>query len=402
MLKKMSSTQELEQLYQLSNYAFRGGNLASESHKKMTLAKFKHTDNYGVFTEGKLTNQVVSYPFSVNVYGVPMTMGGIGEVASYPEYRGQGGINQIFKGIFADYFENNTILSYLAPFSHVFYRKFGYATAMNQQIITLDQQKMMQVKPEKNGTIKRIEAAEFTDYLPLLKNLYQQSLGTENGTLIRKDWWWDYLLSKKTNNFVGIAYDEEARPRGYVFYEMNPSTGILTVNELAYLNHFGLNKLLTLISSHTSSYHTFQIKQSPNESWPTYLFPEPTQMKKEIVGDMMIRIVLLKEFIALYPFKKLATDINIVLNIEDASCPWNNGSWTLSIFEGKGTLTPLNTVENIQNEVRMDIQTLTQWFFNVTPVSNLIFHEVIHGPIEVIRHIDNLLPKESPQIYDYF
>ena len=59
-------------------------------------------------------------------------MVGIGYVASYPEARGQGGINQIMEKILEDCRYRKVSLSYLAPFSYPFYRRYGYEQSFDK------------------------------------------------------------------------------------------------------------------------------------------------------------------------------------------------------------------------------------------------------------------------------
>ncbi len=82
--------------------------------------------------EDRLTSQVMATPFPVNFYGQEYLMAGIGYVASYPEARGQGGINQIMEKILEDCRDRKVSLSYLAPFSYPFYRRYGYEQSFDK------------------------------------------------------------------------------------------------------------------------------------------------------------------------------------------------------------------------------------------------------------------------------
>ncbi len=57
----------------------------------------------------QLTSQVMATPFQVNFHGVRYPMAGIGYVASYPEYRGEGGISAIMKEMLADLAETKRL-----------------------------------------------------------------------------------------------------------------------------------------------------------------------------------------------------------------------------------------------------------------------------------------------------
>ncbi len=96
-----------------------------------------HTQSYGFLIDEQLTSQVMATPFQVNFHGVRYPMAGIGYVASYPEYRGEGGISAIMKEMLADLAKQKVALSYLAPFSYPFYRQYGYEQTFEQAEYTI-------------------------------------------------------------------------------------------------------------------------------------------------------------------------------------------------------------------------------------------------------------------------
>jgi len=65
-------------------------------------------------------------PWTANFDGHAVGMGGIGGVASLPQYRRGGAIRACFGAALPDMYADGTLLSYLYPFSTSFYRKFGY------------------------------------------------------------------------------------------------------------------------------------------------------------------------------------------------------------------------------------------------------------------------------------
>lgn len=86
-----------------------------------------HTEN------GDLTSMIVDTHFQVNFQGQTVPMSGIGYVASYPEFRGNGAASQLMTDILRENYQNETFFSYLAPFSYGFYSKFGYSYVFNQK-----------------------------------------------------------------------------------------------------------------------------------------------------------------------------------------------------------------------------------------------------------------------------
>ena len=65
-------------------------------------------------------------PWTTRFDGHAVPMGGIGGVASLPQYRRTGAIRGCFGAALRDMYDGGTLLSYLYPFSTAFYRRFGY------------------------------------------------------------------------------------------------------------------------------------------------------------------------------------------------------------------------------------------------------------------------------------
>ena len=68
-------------------------------------------------------------PWEASFDGHAVGMGGIGGVASLPQYRRGGAIRACFRAALEDMYARGMALSYLYPFSNAFYRRFGYELA---------------------------------------------------------------------------------------------------------------------------------------------------------------------------------------------------------------------------------------------------------------------------------
>ena len=82
---------------------------------------------WGALSEdGTLAAGLACYDFHAFLQGEAVSNGGIGGVVTHPAYRRQGAIREIFTELLRETRSNGEILSSLYPFSHAFYRKFGY------------------------------------------------------------------------------------------------------------------------------------------------------------------------------------------------------------------------------------------------------------------------------------
>lgn len=398
MIRKLTTQKQFEESYLISSYAFLSGNIESPEDRQVFYEKCRLTDNYGIYEDGKLTNQLISHPFQINVFGISMSMGGIADVVSIPEKRGEGKIQLLFQRLFEDYYQNKTLVSYLAPFSHRFYRQFGYATAFEDQFITLSKYEISKLPSEKKGSFKLVDWQSPKD-IQELKHVYRNTLEKEHGALVRSDWWWNYIKAHYPKRFIVLAYNEDKIPEGYMIYELDGSKSTFSVRELACQTYFSFSKLLTFMKNHTGSYDTFIVKSSPYNQWALFL-DEPFSLQKELSPSLMVRIVLLKEFIEQLPFIAKSQECSLVLEVKDDYCPWNDHLWHLTVTNGVGELTKISSAANIH--LTGTIESFTQLFFRIVSGKELLFHERIKGSKDSIDTLDTLIPLEKPYAYDHF
>lgn len=84
-------------------------------------------EDWGAFDEdGTLMARILNHKFDFYLDGKTMRCGGIGGVATLPEYRDQGAIREIFKMLLPAAYKDGEVISALYPFKHEFYRKQGY------------------------------------------------------------------------------------------------------------------------------------------------------------------------------------------------------------------------------------------------------------------------------------
>ena len=332
MIKKVTDRKDIEKVHELGSYAFNMSH--TEEQKQAYIEKNTHIDNYVDEIDGDILSQIISYPFEVTINGQKMKMSGIGDVASYPEARGTGGIRNIFNTIFRELYENGTELSYLAPFSQAFYRKFGYETVSNSQEIRIPKALMSQIKSEKKGTVKRI-LWEDESTKKILKELYKETLEKEHGAVVREDYWWEYTIAPKKNKRLAICFDDNDLPQGYLVYGLVGASEFQII-EMAYKNSFALRKLMTFVASHNGSFDEF-VSTNLLDDKLFELFNEIKEVTRKTNSYMMVKIVNFEGFINKYAFKQVETKLEYYLEVEDTSCEWNNGIFHVIIENGRAT-----------------------------------------------------------------
>ena len=262
-----------------------------------------HTEN------GELTSMIVDTHFQVTFQGQTVLMSGIGYVASYPEYRGNGAASQLMTDILRENYQSDTIFSYLAPFSYGFYSKFGYSYVFNQKHYEINAADFP-VGAKTDLTVKRLDYATAQADLA---HVHAQAIG--NGSLVRGDFEWSYYFDYKKQPHFAVIYDQ-AEPIGYVIYAFDGMTFV--IHELITLDDHAKDAAYRFIASHAGAFDKF-VYTAPSNVTLEQDMHEPNRAQISFLPYMMARIVNLKAFLKRFP---VAVDKQFT--ITDAILPENN------------------------------------------------------------------------------
>lgn len=126
---------------------------------------------WGAFTEdGIMAACMADHDYRVWFDGQIVRMGGIGGVATLPEYREHGAIRSMFRPVLDAAYERGEVFSVLYPFSHVFYRKFGYDMFFDAHRYEIEPHALQ--KFQTNWRIMRVAAGEATARFTALHNAF--------------------------------------------------------------------------------------------------------------------------------------------------------------------------------------------------------------------------------------
>lgn len=366
-----------QQVAEVIEYAF--NKKTSILNDAKFLSRYQHSTCYGSFNEGQLVSLVMNNHFHSQLYGSQVQMAGIGNVASLPEFRGQGDISQLMAELFLDLKERQIPLAELAPFSESFYRKFGFENTSWQKIYHIPQTAFQHFTSERSGTVKR---DSWDSLKPEILRLYHSHLtAKEVGTMARENWWWERLNLYYPRRFYAVCYDDAQMAQGYLIYRLEGTEFL--VDELVYANHFALRKILSYLKAHTSAFQQF-IYKAPLHEVVEHCFNEQELIKIIKKPYMMRRIVDIQTVLASLPF---TTEFSIQIT-EDRYCPWNTGTWLK-------TATGVEKI-NTQADLSGTIQSFNQLLVGEATLEQSMLLGQIIGTKAIV------LPKGQQSFYDYF
>lgn len=386
---------EESDFYNLTLYAF--NRTDTVQRQKFFQKLFENSYAYGAFDQDHVQSGFLSIPFSSQLGIDRFKTCGISYVSSLPESSGKGHITKLMGKMFEDMDDEGFDVSYLAPFSFPFYRRFGYEevfdrTSYHVQNIDLPKFKMPEhiVSPELR--IKRYPLSEGLQYIKSFHNAHPFS---QNGGILRNNWWSEYLVLKHAWE-IAICFKNE-RICGYVIFTRNKNTNFL-VNELFYDSNSALFKLLSFIRQYRTAYKFFDYV-SGNPQPKMDIFPDPHEKKTLTVSIkpyMMARIINLQRFLSNYHVSK---DINDQFSIKvvDQFIEKNDKVWEIEI--NNGTIS-INQSSKDSYDCVISIQRLTQILFGYRKSSEIFDWDLNENAID---HLNKLSKnKLVPMLWDYF
>lgn len=351
---------------------------------------------------GKMCSCFELIPFHVSFDGSLVPMGGIGGVASLPEEREKKYIKNIFVYVLQEMYDKGYVFSYLYPFSHKYYRKFGYELNMTNISYSIPVSAFRQF--EQTGTLK-LYTNDLDPYEII--SLYEQNIKDNNLTVVRTEKLWKKFLEKdpyKDNVYLYIWYNRQGDARGYIqFYTEKQAAGknTMRIHELIWLDRDAFTGIFSFIGALTAQMETI-IWNSPSYVNLLPLFHEPYDIKQETTTYGMNRIVNVEKALNLMSLPEGSGEIT--LDIRDEFFPINSGSYLIR-WENE-----TRTVEKTQGQAGLtqdradlfcDVQTLSQLVTGFASIDEL----KLAGRVDIKKNeqlLSRIFRKKKLFINNYF
>ena len=296
--------------------------------------------------EPRTQQQLAEIPEDLYGYGHPVSSGmvihaydvwfdgsltkatGVGGVASLPEARGNGGIRKIFETLLPDWYRDGITFSMLYPFSHEFYRKFGYEQVQKRHIYRLPIKSLCALPQDRSARV-------VTDYHELetmceifgqKNNLYIKRKGNQWHRVSENPW--------KDLNFT-YAIGDDAFASFITKKAEKPGEGnTMIVRDVAYRDEKALRDLLGFLYTFRSQYDTLEIPL-PASVPLMDMIPECYEVSLKVEPRGMGRIVnVTKAFRQMrYPAKAG----RFTVYVTDPQIPENTGVFRINYAESKAT-----------------------------------------------------------------
>lgn len=340
--------------------------------------------------DGEVRASAVALPLESFVGGEPRPIGGIAAVMAHPAYRRRGFAGALMRAVLRDLREREVALSLLSPFSHAFYRTFGYELATEDIEYRLEP-KDLPTSPEQS----HLRAFREEDF-PTLMALYESEAKRHTLSVLRSERYWKSDEITKSKDIA--VYERDGETEGYILYkisgwqEQDPRR-TLKVDELVAATPRAKKALLSLLAGLDPK--VYGIKHFTPRGEPLHPYLKSSYVKASIEPDQMLRLVDVETSLG---YLELASEAPLVLDIEDDVIPENHGRYTI----GYGKVV---RGEEAGESVSLDVRRLAQLYAGYLPARDLSRHGLLEasspGALELL---DSLFPTGDPWLYgpDHF
>lgn len=292
----------------------------------------KHRNIYGAFEGEKMTSVIVANAYSCAYFGNDVGMLGVGGVSTLPEYRREGHIRALLSLVLRESYNRGDVLSSLYPFSHPFYRKFGFENGQYMDKCHLETKELRQFPC--TGRVRQFMPGEDDS---VIKEIYNAFRKNRNFAVNRRDWEWNDLKKDPymTHVHTYIWYSEEDVPECYFTLVHEDHGGkSYWLKDWAYLTPRAIRGMLGFLGLLAPGGEKTEL-WLPHDVNPFILFNEPYAVRVEHTSRGMVRVVNVQKALELHPWEEGA---DFSLQVADDIIAENQGTFRVMRMDGKTTV----------------------------------------------------------------
>ena len=323
-IHKLSAEERFE-ANMISTVAFHMRMEDPEKNREESLKDEK--EDWGAFSDdGKMMARIINNRYDTWLDGQLVANGGIGAVSTLPEYRNTGAVREIFNHLIPEAYRRGEVISTLYPFSHAFYRKFGYETVRWRNDYEFEPGVLGGYRF--SGTAELWKSGDpVSEYTALYNRFaagYNLAMRRDDKMMLEDHLKGEYYRDRK----FGYLLREGGKPVAYLIFQdvRHDPAAILDVLDLAWDGREGLYAILGFLGRFTADYGTIRMfLPSCLELLSVIQTPRAYEIRQTARQDYMIRAVNVRRLLEIM---RIPDGCRFTIRVEgDAQIPENNGTW---------------------------------------------------------------------------
>ncbi|MCK9487157.1 MAG: GNAT family N-acetyltransferase [Dehalococcoidia bacterium] len=352
------------------------------------------------FVDGRIASTLGAHDWRTRVNGRSVPTACVTTVGTMPEFRRQGYQRLVMARSLEWHREAGQPLAMLWASFGAIYQRYGYGLASAHTMYTFDPRFVALRDPDppsQDGyAVRLVDAAT---HRPLVERLYEAYIAPRTLAIERDSvhwevyWHWEVARRKDRTKYVAIAYDGEAAPQGFLIYSTAEDMGApfqpgpdqsMEVEQFIPLTLEAHRAMWNYIRSHDL---VRQVKLGfvPEDDPTVDMLLEPRELQRRTGDGMWLRIV---DVAAALEARGYETDArgSVTIAVRDDLCPWNTGTYRLSVEGGQATVRPASGAPDLA----MPVAALSPLYSGFRTATQLARGGRIEGDREALQRADAL------------
>jgi predicted acetyltransferase len=342
------------------------------------------------FIDGQMACLTHLNPYTLNIRGSHIPVSYIVGLATHPAARRGGVGGKLLAAALMEMRRRGHYVNILMPSKAGFYQPYGYELYCHQWRETLP---MEALRPLSDRTI-HFGFLTSNDQWPLLAAVYDDYTQGLCGYAIRDEAAWRRLIDGQlAEGCIAVAFDG-SEPVGYLFYQLG--SPVIHCGEFVYRTYKGKKGLLGYLYNHRSQGESVQWNEGIHDQ--SYRFYPDGKAGHETMPFMTARIVDVAPALEALAYGA-DLDGTLTLKIEDKLAPWNDGTFAMTIRDGRASVV---AAPDEPADVAMPVGTLALLYFGALSVPDLVYYDKLSGTPEALDYVGRLFPPCSCYINEWY
>jgi len=286
-----------------------------------------------------LVGSTAAYSLTMTVPGGPIPVAGITGVAVLPSHRRKGILRSLMTRQLADLHEGGEPVAALYASEAAIYGRFGYGRAADAMFFRIPRHGSAFVPHAPADPKLRLRVARPADVRGDLEKVFAEVQPTRPGLYARSPGFWNWVLRDDEQARGGdgplrcVLAEDDGGPRGYALFRVKDSwddydlpQSEVRLKELFAVDAAAYATLWRSLLDRDLCVRVYAWNR-PVDDPLFHLLAEPRRLHAGWRDELWVRLV---EVGAALGARRYSAPVDVVLDVRDEVCPWNEGRWRLA------------------------------------------------------------------------
>jgi predicted acetyltransferase len=274
------------------------------------------------------------FPFELTVPGGRVRAGGVTVVGVLPTHRRRGVLSSMMRAQLDDIHRRGEPVAYLWASEETIYGRFGYGVASLSGEIEVPRNRSTFALPlEKRGRVRLVSHEEALELIP---PIYERVAAETPGMFVRTPEWWEARAladpewrRQNAGEMNRVVLELDGELEAYALYRLKlqfdhgASTGFTRVIEAMGATPQATAEIWRFLFD-VDWMDTIKAGLIPVDHPLFLLVAEPRRLRYRVGDGLWVRLVDVEAALGARSYRSGEA---VVLEVADAFCPWNEGTW---------------------------------------------------------------------------